>query len=282
MEYYSSICLPARPKHPKDKPAVEAAVNLVYRQIIARSEHEVFANRSEMLNWWQSRVTKINQTPFQKLPGNRQLRFEQIDKPALKPLPAERFNLNSVLFQQVQRTGVVYIAEDKTSYSVPASLQGEKVEILLKPDRIEVWHINECKAVHTRQKDAGKVIMPMHRPDKQRWYADRNAAELAESFKYAGKHAYLWALSVVKIVPHEDIAWNILRGALKIMSREKERFETACRLALKNEIFTLAEIKRILNDEEDLMLTNTEKLSYEFEFHENLRGPEYYHNKEAC
>lgn len=282
MEHYSCICLPARPKHPKDKPAVEAAVNLVYRQIIARSEHEVFTNRSEMLKWWQTMVEKINQNPFQKLPGNRKLRFEQVDKPELKPLPAERFNLNSVLFQQVQKTGVVYIGDDKTSYSVPASLQGEKVEILLKPDRIEVWHENECKAVHTRQKDAGKIIMPMHRPESHKWYSERNAKELAESFKNSGQHAYSWALNILEKAVHNDAAWNILRGALKIVFKDKSRFDTACRIALKNEIFTLSELRRILKDEEDLMLSNTEKLSYEFDFHENLRGPEYYNTQEAC
>ena len=48
LDHYHTVCIPARPHHPKDKPLVEGAVNLVYRQILARMNGRRFTNRAEM------------------------------------------------------------------------------------------------------------------------------------------------------------------------------------------------------------------------------------------
>jgi transposase len=276
MDHYDSVCLPARPLRPKDKPLVEGAVNLVYRQILARMHYLKFENRSAMLDWWQKAVKKINDAPFQKLPGSRQTRFDETDKIALKPLPSSSFELTSVLNQKVQTTGVVYISDDKTSYSVPSSLQGKKVEVLVSPASLEIWYEGERKALHERQPGAGKVICPAHRPKSLQWYADRNLDELQRALALSGVHVAVWTRQIIDSAPHEDQAWMILQGLKKLVTKYFDRIDTVCRVAHKREEYTLNALKRILQNEEDLILRESERLTPELPLHENVRGSDYY------
>lgn len=276
MEHYRTVCLPARPRHPKDKPLVEGAVNLVYRQILARLDGRLFENRSEMLRWWLQSLEKINSTSFQKLPGTRRSRFEATDCPALKKLPVSRFDLTSVFFQTVTTTGVIHIEEDKTYYSVPSTLQGKEVEILVTPTDIEIWHEGERKALHTRQSGAGKVLNPSHRTKAHQWYADRNLDELLRELEQKGKHIGSWAAQVSIAAEHEDQAWLLLIGLKKLHTKYPDRLDTVCRIALKKEEYSLRVLKLILKSEEDKTLAKTEEATPELPLHENIRGADYY------
>jgi hypothetical protein len=39
---------------------------------------------------------RLNDLLFQKLPGSRRMLFETLDRPALRPLPAERYELGEL------------------------------------------------------------------------------------------------------------------------------------------------------------------------------------------
>jgi len=276
LDHYGTVSLPARPKHPKDKPQVEAAVNLVYRQILARMEKRIFEDRNDFLAWWLEAVNRINDLPFQKLPGTRRSRFEAIDRPALKPLPDSPFPLTTVLSQSVTPTGVIYLPEDKTSYSVPYSLQGKKVDVLVAPGYVEVWHDHERMARHDRQNGAGKILCPAHRPESHRWFADRNTAELVRDLSMKGTHVGSWSRTVVDRSPHEDQSWMILDGLRQLARKHPDRIDTACRMAIGQERFALRDLRRILAGEEDVTLVNDERMNLELPIHENVRGPGYY------
>lgn len=276
LDHYRIVCIPARPRHPKDKPLAEGAVNLVYRQILARMDGRRFETREDMLRWWMQAVERINNTPFQKLPGTRRIRFEQTDQSALKTLPDTRFNLSAVLNQTVSTTGVVYIDSDKTYYSVPFSLQGKKVEILVAPKHIEIWYEGERKALHSRQRDAGKIVTPTHRSPAHRWYSDRNTGELMRDLEQRGVHIGSWAARVMNAAEHEDIAWLLLTGLKKLYTKYPNRLDTACRIALKQGDLTLRSLKHILRNDEDLVLVAAEEATPELALHENIRGAEYY------
>ncbi len=276
LEHYKTICIPARPRHPKDKPLVEGAVNLIYRQIFARLGERRFENRNAMLRWWMQAIKKINNAPFQKLPGTRQSRFEETDAPLLKPLPKIRFDLSAVLNQKVASTCTVYLAEDKTYYSAPSSLQGKNVEILVKPTEIEIWHNGERNALHTRHINGGKIIDPTHRSKAHRWYADRNLPELLRSLLAKGPHIGSWANAVSFKAAHEDLAWSLLQGLNKLYKAHPERLDTVCRIALKKSEYTLKALKQILKTEEDIAIKLSEAETPELPFHENVRGSSYY------
>lgn len=277
LEHYDVVSIPARPHHPRDKGLVEGAVNGVYHQIMARLAGQVFVDRQAMLKAWRESEQKLNEKPFQKLPGSRSSRFAELDKPALKPLPANRFAIAEVLVQTVPATGTVYVPADKTHYSVPQCLQGKQVEILVSPDTLEVWYGYERYTTHQRRANAGKVILTEHLTLAKAWYAGRNPEELLRTLSAHGFHVASFAREVLTTAAHEDQAWRVLE-ALKSLSRHypDQRLDLACRMALSQHTITVKELKRILSAGDDLRFAQTESLTPELPLHDNIRGAAYY------
>ncbi len=90
-KHYDCAVLPARPRHPRDKPKVEGAVLLVQTWILARLRNRRFFSLGELNVAIKELLADLNQRPFKKLPGCRRSAFELLDAPALRPLPASRY-----------------------------------------------------------------------------------------------------------------------------------------------------------------------------------------------
>jgi transposase len=281
MDHYGSICLPARSRRPKDKALVEASVKLVYHRILARLKDKVFRDRDHLLTWWQEQVDRINEQAFQKLPGSRRSRFDEIDSPALGSLPEQKLDLVRVLNQQVVSTGVVFVPQDQTSYSVPFSLQGCKIEALVYSDSIEIWHENQLKALHKRQPGAGKVILKEHLPPDHRWYEHKDLDELIRTLRFKGNNMDRYMEEVQKSHGHEEQTWKYFRGLLKLADQYPLRIDAACRIALREKSLRLDQLKKILREEIDIQMVSDEEKNFDLPFHENVRGPEYYLQREA-
>jgi transposase len=89
--HYDTVVLPTRPAKPQDKAKVEVAVQVVERWILARLRHHQFFSLAELNQAIAALLVDLNNKPFKKLPGTRASQFEAIDRPALKPLPAQPY-----------------------------------------------------------------------------------------------------------------------------------------------------------------------------------------------
>jgi len=70
------------------------AVLIVERWLIAALRHRQFHHTLPELNQAISELLeKLNQRPFRKRPGSRASLFAELDRPALQPLPSERYIL---------------------------------------------------------------------------------------------------------------------------------------------------------------------------------------------
>ena len=127
-KHYGTTIIPARPRKPRDKAKVEVAVLIVQRWILARLRHRRFFSLEELNVAISELVLELNERAFRKLDGSRKSAFEAVDRPALRPLPAQRF----VPFQwRMARVHVDYhVSFDDRFYSVPHTLIGERVEVL--------------------------------------------------------------------------------------------------------------------------------------------------------
>lgn len=90
--HYKTVVIPARPKKPKDKAKAENAVLVVERWIMARLRHMTFFTLASLNQEIRLLLEDLNQRPFQKLPGSRFSQFEMLDKPAMRALPATRYD----------------------------------------------------------------------------------------------------------------------------------------------------------------------------------------------
>ena len=98
--HYKTAVIPARPKKPKDKGKVENAVLVVQRWILARLRHHTFFTLADLNQHIRFLLGDLNQRPFKKLPGSRLSQFEALDKPAMRSLPAVRYQY--IEFKQVR------------------------------------------------------------------------------------------------------------------------------------------------------------------------------------
>src|SRR5690606_28881634 len=91
--HYGTAILPAPPYRPRHKAKVEQAVLVVERWTLARLRHRRFATLAEVDHAVGTLLTDLNTRPFRRLPGCRHSTYAALDRPALRPLPATRYEL---------------------------------------------------------------------------------------------------------------------------------------------------------------------------------------------
>ena len=155
--HYGVAVIPARVRKPRDKPKVEAGVQFVQRFILAGLRHHTFFSLAEANAAIKERLALLNNRPFRKLPGTRQSRFEEIDRPAMLPLPELPYQYAQ---WKVARVHIDYHVDvEGHFYSVPYRLVKEQVEVRYSPacsihqkrrghsiaDFTQNWELSEAK-----------------------------------------------------------------------------------------------------------------------------------------
>jgi len=92
--HYGVAVIPARPRKPRDKAKVEAAVLIAERWIIAVLRHRTFYSIEELRAAVAELVEKLNNRPMRRLKKSRRQLFEEIERAALKPLPVRPYELS--------------------------------------------------------------------------------------------------------------------------------------------------------------------------------------------
>ena len=116
-QHYGVAIVPARAARPRDKATVEVGVQVVERWMLARLRHHTFCSLLELNTAIAALLVALNQRPFTKLPGSRQRVFESLERPALRPLPAQPY---AYAEWKLARVNIDYHVEvDGHYYSVP-------------------------------------------------------------------------------------------------------------------------------------------------------------------
>jgi hypothetical protein len=119
--HYGTAILPARPRSPKDKAAVEGTVGNVSTWILAALRNQQFFSLEEINEAIWDKLYDFNHKPFQKKEGSRAASFEE-EKVFLLPLPDSAFEVAVWKIATVQYN--YHISVDKQNYSVPYSPAG--------------------------------------------------------------------------------------------------------------------------------------------------------------
>jgi transposase len=90
--HYGTAILPARPRKPRDKAKVEQAVLIVERWLIGRLRHRISYSLAEVNAALADLMNDLNEVrPLRRLGATRRRLLEEVDRPALKSLPAEPY-----------------------------------------------------------------------------------------------------------------------------------------------------------------------------------------------
>jgi transposase len=116
-QHYGVAIVPARAARPRDKAKVEVGVQVVERWILARLRHHTFFSLLELNTAIADLLVHLNRRPFKQLPGSRQSVCASLERPALRPLPAQPY---AYAEWKLGRVNLDYHLEvDGHSYSVP-------------------------------------------------------------------------------------------------------------------------------------------------------------------
>src|ERR1043166_8863774 len=169
--HYNTAIVPARPYRARDKAKVEVAVQVATRFIIAKLRNRQFFSLAALNVAIAEQVAQINDRVSRHLGASRRALFEDLERSALKPLPAEPY-----VFAEWKdcRVGLDYHVEvGKHYYSVPHQLLREKVWARVTMRTVEVFHRGNRVAAHMRSSSNRKhTTVREHMPSSHRRYAD--------------------------------------------------------------------------------------------------------------
>ena len=174
--HFGTAIMPARPRKPKDKSKAEVGVQIVTRWILAVLRHETFHGLAQLNQRMGELLTRLNQKPFQKLPGCRASLFAELDAPALKPLPDYPYHYTKVMLVLVGKD--YHVDLEKHYYSVPHALQGKRLEAHLAEHTVTLYHAGKVVAEHPRSHHKGQhsslpAHMPAHHQALLEWSPER-------------------------------------------------------------------------------------------------------------
>jgi len=144
--HYGIGVVPARPYRPRDKSKVEVGVQVVERWIIAALRHRQFFRLEDLNHAIRELLERLNQRPFRKREGSRASLFASLERSALRPLPAEPFDMSQ--WSRARVNIDYHITFEANFYSVPYTLVHELVEVRATPTIVEMFHKGQRVASH--------------------------------------------------------------------------------------------------------------------------------------
>jgi transposase len=269
-EHYDLAILPARVRKPRDKAKVEAGVLVVERWILARLRNRTFFSLGELNSAISQLLEALNTRAFKKLTGSRRSRFEELDKPAMRALPARRYEFAEWKKAKVHPDYHIEVA--RAYYSVPYRFIGQRVDVRLSARAVEIFHDGELIAAHPRARERGKrSTRRVHRPQRHIAVIEQNLARVLERAAAIGTATVevLRMQAAVRKHPEESLrsAQGILRLARDFTPSDLER---ACQRALALKSYSYRTVRILI----ETPTTATQK-ALDLA-HENIRGPEYF------
>jgi hypothetical protein len=274
--HYDTAIVPARPRKPKDKAKAEVGVQIIERWILARLRHHTFFSLHELNQCIRALLVEVNQKPFKQLPGTRQQWFEEIDKPALNPLPRHDYEYTEIKMVKVNID--YHVQFESHLYSVPHQLVGEKLELHAKSRTVELYFKGKKVASHPRNDRYGFTTMPQHMPVNHQEHHKVNEGSLMNWAKDLGDEVLIWVKSQIKRKDHPQQAFRICLGALRLSNEyEPERINRACKIANRHHLYRLQQLKDILISNQDRLISESNNEPTLPQDHENIRGPHSFH-----
>jgi transposase len=274
--HYGVGVVPARPYKPRDKAKVEIGVQIVERWIIAALRHHQFFSLGEVNRQVRGLLDKLNARAFRKREGSRASLFAAIDRPALRPLPLERFDLSE--WSRARVNIDYHIAFDTNFYSVPYNLVHELVEVRSTPTTVEILHKGQRVASHLRAQGHGHAItIAEHRPKSHQAHLEWTPSRLVHWAQSIGPHTARLFERILVDKPHPEMGY---RGCLGIMRLAREyspaRMEAAAERALLTGACRYRSVKSILKNSLDVLPVASDVSTPTPTSHVYVRGAEYF------
>ena len=274
--HYRTAIVPARPLKPRDKAKVESAVQLATRWVIAKLRNRTFFTLAELNDAIRDCVDDLNARTSRHLGASRRALFDDLDRPALKPLPAEPFEYAE--WKQC-RVGLDYHVEiEKHYYSVPSTLLREKLWARITARTVELFHNGKRVAAHVRSSSNRQhTTTPEHMPSAHRRYADFTPESLKRRAAEIGASTSALVEIILRERTHPEQGFRSCVGIIGLVkSYGPERLEAASARALEIGARSYTSVKSILETKRDRHRPEPATDGPAI-VHGNIRGSTYFH-----
>lgn len=278
--HYGFAVIPTRSRKPRDKASVENEVKIAYRRVYAKLRNHTFFSIEEINRAFFDKVREHNQTRQQQKEYCRQEKFLADEKPLLKELPQNAFEVKYYTRLTVNQNNCVYLGRDKHYYSVPYQHIGEKTEVIYTRTLVRIYVRGACVATHPRTIGFGYTTKKEHMGSAHNFYRNRSPEFY---IRQAAKHSDTLAELFSVFFERSEIPETQYRRCDGLLSLRRKTdpvvFERVCRYALDNDILTYQSIKRVIDTKAYMqeMAGEADKVGDNKNIkHENIRGKEYY------
>lgn len=274
--HYGVAVIPSRPAEPRDKAKVENGVLIAQRRILAALRHRTFFSLSELNAAIAVELEKLNSRPMQGVGKSRNQLFEELDKPALKALPAQRFELREWKKAKVHID--YHVAVQGAWYSVPYTLIGKGVQVCLTATAVAILFEGKRVASHARTSRKNVyVTVDAHRPHSHQKHLEWTPERMRRWGQSIGAQTGAMIEAIIEQADHPDHAYRKCLGLLRLAkSRGNDRLELACARALKLQAVGYRSVKNLLDKGlEAAELPEPEPGTLPLN-HDNVRGSDYY------
>jgi transposase len=276
--HYDTAILPTRPRKPRDKAKVEAAVLIMERWILGRLRNQRFYSLAALNQAIGALLVRLNdQRPIRRLGVTRRQLLEQLDRPLLKPLPVEAYVFAE---WRIRRVGIDYHVDiDRHYYSVPYRFARQAVEVRVTGRTIEVFAKGQRIAAHLRSSGNGKhTTVHEHMPSSHRRYADWTIDRIRRDAAAIGPASAALCELILDQRSHPEQGFRACLGIVRLVQAfGTQRVEAAATRALDIGARTYGSVKSILDNNLDRHAAQQRAADGVTILHPNIRGSRYYH-----
>ena len=274
--HYGVGVVPARPYHPRDNAKAEVGVQVAERWIVAALRHQRFFSLEELNRAIRELLERLNHRPFRKREGSRASVFESLERPALRPLPAERFDMSQWSHARVNID--YHLAFDSNFYSVPYTLVHEVVDVRATPTTVEIFHKGQRVASHLRSRGRGQpVTQNEHRPKSHQAHLEWTPSRMVNWAEKIGPNTARLFERILEEKPHPEMGYRSCLGIIRLAQQySAARMEAAADRALRTGACRYQSVKSILKNSLDQQPLAELSSPSAAPLHDNIRGGEYF------
>jgi transposase len=260
-----------------DKAKAEAGVQVAQRWIIAALRHRKFFQLGDLNQAIGELLDRLNRRPFRKRPDtSRALLFAQLDRPALKPLPAERYVIAE--WKPVKPNIDYHVEIERHYYSVPYQLVGQQLDARYTATTVEIFHRGVRVASHARSfVPYTATTLHQHRPKSHQAHLEWTPSRLINWAATVGPATAKVVQAVLESKPHPEAGYRACLGIISLAKTfTPARLEAASQRALLLGIYSYHSLKSILKhslDRQPMLELESDRSGPN---HDNVRGGDYY------
>ena len=220
-------------------------------------------------------LDELNNRPLRGWGRTRRDLFEELDRPALTPLPTEPYEYAE--WKRVRVNIDYHVEIEKHYYSVPHTLLRQEIEARVTVATVELFYHGKRVACHLRNsRPHDHTTVADHMPSSHRRYRDWTHDRIRHEAGNIGSQASALSDLILSSKPHPEQGFRSCVGIIRLVKQYgSDRVEAACARALTLNTRSYTSVATILKNNAEKAASSA--LDSPVVIHPNIRGPGYYH-----